>query len=299
MLGFMWTLWYLPVFVYMRAAFCAAHHAGIEKLHLLIASQAWILMPAFVDLFIGWTPDGPTESCPSQCICPFEAVPEAQPLASLLFGWWVAPDGAGSTNYTKNSFLGHGMIFIPCYWIGFYTGGHFFKLLTRLADEPSILKRLAAAAAVFGVYYAMYKTPVADDFSDRCAAFWSPDGSFIFQQVLKNILYFAQNLFMSLLYVFFIAACVPVHLKHLSKVSFAALILSGFVPCLNDYAVMALDLRSVLPAAISPGMELAWVFSVPVLFVLVTGSIITAALPVIVKGMRAVAKAAGCVGSSK
>jgi len=292
LLGFMWTLWYLPVFVYMRVAFCAAHHAGLERLHIFAAAQAWIIMPAFVDLYIGWTPNGPQGECPSRCLCPFQAFPEAEMVGKLAFGWWVNETGEGTGNFTRLSFLGHGLIFIPCYWIGFYAGGPVFRVLTRLADEPSILKRLASAAIVFAVYLAMYKAPVVDEFSDRCGDFWDSEGGFVYRQVLRNLLYYTLNLGMSLLYVFFIAACVPVHLKHLAKVSFSALLLSGFVPCINDYAVMVLGLRRWLPTAVSPGLELAWAFSVPVLFVFVSGSLITAALPAIIRGVLAAVRAA-------
>mmetsp|Transcript_89224 Transcript_89224/g.266136 ORF Transcript_89224/g.266136 Transcript_89224/m.266136 type:complete len:1217 (+) Transcript_89224:45-3695(+) len=290
MLGFMWTLWYLPVFVYMRVVFCAAHHAGIERLHILVASQFWILMPAFVDLYTGWTPNGPQGECPSQCFCPFKVFPEVEPVSKLLCGWWVNETGDGTGNFTRMSFLGHGLIFIPCYWMGFYTGGPIFRVLTRVADEPSMLRRGLVAAVVFAVYLVMYRAPVTDEFSDRCGDFWGPGGGFVYEQVLKNLLYYSMNLIMSLLYVFFIAACVPVHLKHLAKVSFSALVLSGFTPCINDYAVMVLNLRQWLPEAVSPGLEVAWMFSVPVLFVLVSGTLLTAALPVIVRAILTVVR---------
>merc|ERR1719217_1827269 len=173
LLDFNWTMWYLPAFVLMRAAFCAAHHMGIEKLHLVLFSQIWIIMPAFVDLYIGWQPhlansEVPTE-CPSMCFCPWQAWPQAQTIAYYTLGWWVA-----GSSPVAHSMIGHAMIFIPCYWIGFYYGGSIFKVLTKVADEPSILKRVAIAMGVLGLYCAMYIKGqfLLQDFDDRCSAFW-------------------------------------------------------------------------------------------------------------------------------
>merc|ERR1719171_868380 len=65
LLDFNWSMWYLPAFFMMRCIFCAAHWMGIEKLHILLLSQFWILMPAFVDLYVGWVPEA--EGIPKQC----------------------------------------------------------------------------------------------------------------------------------------------------------------------------------------------------------------------------------------
>jgi len=283
-LDFNWSMWYLPVFVYMRAMFCAMHRLGLEKVHLMIASQIWILMPAFVDLYIGWKPDSPATSgpCPAQCFCPWEAFPGAQTLSYYFSGWWVyAKDPSG------HSMIGHALIFIPCYWIGFYSGGHIFKVLTKVADEASWFKRILVASLVLGLYCVMYSAgkPLTEGFDDRCSAFWSTDGSLVWMQILKNFVYYIMNLAMSLTYVVFIAAAVPVHLKYLAKNCFPALIMSAYTPCLLDFPAMALQLRQWLPAIVSPGIEMAWVFGVPFLYELVVGAIFATIVPPIAKAI--------------
>merc|ERR1719428_457599 len=152
-LDFNWTMWYLPAFVLMRGAFCAAHWLKIEYLHLVLLSQIWILMPAYVDLYIGWKPQSPLipEECPSMCFCPWQEYPHAQTIAYYTLGWWVA-----GSSPLAHSMVGHALIFIPCYWIGFYFGGSIFKMLTKVADEPSVLKRVAIALGVLGLYCCMY-----------------------------------------------------------------------------------------------------------------------------------------------
>merc|ERR1719215_1332542 len=65
LLGFNWTMWYLSASVIMRALFCAAHWVGLEKTNILISAQLWILVPAFVDFYIGWQPQ-PTD-VPTTC----------------------------------------------------------------------------------------------------------------------------------------------------------------------------------------------------------------------------------------
>eukprot|EP00747_Dinoflagellata_sp_TGD_P023622 gnl/TRDRNA2_/TRDRNA2_129947_c0_seq1.p1 gnl/TRDRNA2_/TRDRNA2_129947_c0~~gnl/TRDRNA2_/TRDRNA2_129947_c0_seq1.p1 ORF type:complete len:1229 (-),score=203.05 gnl/TRDRNA2_/TRDRNA2_129947_c0_seq1:528-3872(-) len=292
-LDFNWTMWFLPAFVLMRAAFCASHWLGIERLHLVLFSQVWILMPAFVDLYIGWQPQSPNiaTECPSGCFCPWQAWPQAQTIAYYTLGWWVA-----GNDPLKHSMVGHALVFIPCYWIGFYFGGRILKVLANIADETSILRRLAVAAGVLGLYYGlfMWGSSLLNEYDDRCSAFWGPDGNFIYEQIFKNGLNFVMNLAMSLTYVVFITAAVPIHMKYLAKVCFSALVCSAFTPCLLDFSAMAVELRRVLPAAISPVLETVWIFSVPFLYELVAGACIGAVLPVVAK---VVMKAAAAVRS--
>lgn len=289
-LGFQWSLWYLPAFVLMRAAFCAAHWAGLEKTNLLVSSQVWLLMPAFVDLYVGWRPNSPVVSteCPSQCFCPWQKWPAAQNVAYYTLGWWVDfEDPVG------NSFTGHGMIFIPCYWIGFYLGGGAFKVLTKVADETNYIRRISITSAVLAVYCIVNQWGYlfTSLYDDRCSSFWQP-GGLLWLQILKNVAYMATNLSMSLLYVLFIAAAVPIHLKYLAKICFPALIASALTPCILDLSPMVLELRKVLPAALSPGLELAWSFTVPFLYELVVGAAFALLLPLIARAaMRAVAMA--------
>lgn len=286
-LDFNWSMWYLPVFVYMRAAFCAMHWIGLERLHILLAAQIWILMPAFVDMYIGWKPDSATTHgpCPVQCWCPWEDFPQGQTLAYYLTGWWVY-----EKDPTGHSMLGHALIFIPCYWIGFYTGGFIFKGLTKVADETSWCKRILVAGSVLALYCMMYSVgqPLVEDFDDRCSSFWDPTGALVWKQILKNFVYYAMNLSMSLTYVVFIAAAVPVHLKYLAKNCFPALIMSAYTPCLLDFPAMALEIRKWVPAAISPGVEMAWVFTIPFLYELVIGAIFATIVPPIARGIMAV-----------
>eukprot|EP00746_Dinoflagellata_sp_MGD_P118291 gnl/MRDRNA2_/MRDRNA2_54429_c0_seq1.p1 gnl/MRDRNA2_/MRDRNA2_54429_c0~~gnl/MRDRNA2_/MRDRNA2_54429_c0_seq1.p1 ORF type:complete len:406 (-),score=57.16 gnl/MRDRNA2_/MRDRNA2_54429_c0_seq1:118-1206(-) len=278
LMDFNWMMWYLPAFVLLRSIFCAAHWVGIEWLHLLVFSQIWILMPAFVDLYIGWHPEFPDvpKECPSMCFCPFQEWPQAETIAYYTLGWW-------SSGEVTDSFVGHGLIFIPCYWIGFYFGGSIFKLLTKVADEPSILQRAVVGTGVLALYCAMYMKGqfLLRDYDDRCTAFWDPKGNFIYEQIFKNVIYFVMNLSMSMTYVFVIAAVVPVHLKYMAKVCFSALIFSAFTPCLLDFPSMALELRKVVPAKISPFLEMAWVFSVPFLYELVSGAFFAFLLPIV------------------
>jgi len=186
-----------------------------------------------------------------------------------------------------HSMVGHALIFIPCYWIGFYYGGSIFKVLSKVADEKSILKRAFIAAGVLGLYCAMYIKGqfLLEDFDDRCSAFWSPEGSFLYEQIFKNVIYFVMNLSMSLTYVVFIAAAVPIHLKYMAKICFSSLIFSAFTPCILDFPSMALDLRKILPTSMSPSIEMAWVFSVPFLYELVVGAVFAVILPIIAKAV--------------
>merc|ERR1712054_442367 len=136
-------------------------------------------------------------------------------------------------------------------------------------------------------YCAMYIKGqfLVQDFDDRCSAFWSPEGSFVYEQVAKNFVYFVMNLSMSLTYVVFIAAAVPVHLKYMAKICFSSLIFSAFTPCLLDFPSMALELRKVLPASISSPVEMGWVFTVPFLYELVVGAFFAVVLPIFAKAV--------------
>merc|ERR1719265_2614661 len=226
LLDFNWTMWYLPAFVYMRAAFCWLHKAGLEKTHLVIASQLWLFVPAFVDFYIGWQPTLPglATECPSRCFCPWQKWPWAQTVAHYVIGWW-AGDG------TSHSFIGHAMIFIPCYWLGFYFGGAVFKALCQLADDQNWFKRIGVSAAVLALYFIIFTKgqSLAQDFNDTCSSFWD-SGSFVWMQLFNNVLYYVSNLFTSLLYVIFIAAAMPFHLKYLAKVCFSSLLFSAYTP---------------------------------------------------------------------
>lgn len=284
-LDFNWTLWYLPAFVMMRAAFCGAHHLGFEKTHFAILSQLWLVVPAFVDFYVGWVAKAGQEfvgvpaTCPSGCFCPWLELPGSQLFAQYLMGWWVSgPD------VLRNGFIGHGLIFIPCYWIGFYSGQPIFKVLTQVADEKRWSRKALIGLVVLAVYCLMfeYGKPLVDGFDDMCLSFWN-NGSFLWQQVLWNVAYYVLNLSMSLTYVFFIAALVPVHLKFLAKNCFSALICSAFTPCLLNLPVQALMLRQILPEMISPVMEILWMFTVAFLYELTSGAVFSVMLPMIAR----------------
>jgi hypothetical protein len=273
LLDFNWTMWYLPVFAYMRGVFCLAHYLGVERVHLVLAAQVWLLLPGFVDLYAGWRFTGtmPPSGCDSGCFCPWVEWPWAQTASFYLAGWWTVK---GEQQELQHSFLGHAMIFIPCYWIGFYFGKPLFKVLTKVADEPRPWMRVLVSLAVFVAYVVMYQfgAPLTEGFNDSCQAYWL-DGAFLWSQVGKNMAYWSLNLLRSLTYVVFIAAAVPVHLQTLSKNCFAALILSAFTPCLLDFPTMVLEIRTTLPAAISPLVETVWVFAMPFLYEFVTGAL--------------------------
>merc|ERR1719299_178527 len=98
-----------------------------------------------------------------------------------------------------------------------------------------------------------------NDYDDRCSSFWGPQGNFLYDQVSKNFVYFIMNLSMSLTYVVFIAAAVPVHLKYMAKICFSSLIFSA--------------------------LEMGWVFSVPFLYELVVGAFFAVVLPIIAKAV--------------
>merc|ERR1711972_909649 len=111
---------------------------------------------------------------------------------------------------------------------------------------------------------------------------WGPSG-FVYQQVFKNVMYFAMNLSMSLTYVVFIAAAVPMHLKYMAKICFSSLIFSAFTPCILDLPAMCVELRKVLPSLISPGLEVTWTFAVSFLYELVVGAFFAVVLPIVAK----------------
>merc|ERR1712025_831739 len=106
-----------------------------------------------------------------------------------------------------------------------------------------------------------------------------------YEQIWKNFIYFFMNLSMSLTYVVFIAAAVPIHLKYMAKICFSPLIVSAFTPCLLDFPSMALELRKVLPASISSPVEMGWIFAVPFLYELVVGAIFAVILPIVAKAV--------------
>jgi hypothetical protein len=277
---FNWTMWYFPAFVLMRAAICAAHKVGLEKTHIALASQIWLLMPAFVDLYVGFYPAFPGEGpddppqdkvCPAQCFCPFEAWPWFQPFTRYLVGYW--------NSGVMHSWLGHGLIFVPCYWIGFYGGKYVFPVLTKLANEPSWSRRAVTALIVLIMYYFCFSIldEVKLGYDDRCATFWKEDELQAFQ-IVKNLRYFAMNLGMSFLYVVFIAAACPVHLKYLAKICFSSLIFSPFCGCVLALGQMALVIRSIVPSFISPVLEIATILAVPFTYELVVGATFSAAV---------------------
>mmetsp|Transcript_89004 Transcript_89004/g.157611 ORF Transcript_89004/g.157611 Transcript_89004/m.157611 type:complete len:1166 (-) Transcript_89004:295-3792(-) len=281
--GFNWTMWYLPAFVYMRVAFVAWAKMGLEKTHILLASQLWITVPAFVDFYVGWQPPLPGQETVCSCtFCPFDTFSWAETASYYLFGYW--------NSGVVNSYLGHGLIFVPCYWIGLYSGKHIFPLLCSLSDEKSWSRRVVVAMAVVALYLAMFTQldAVKNAYDDQCSSFWSNNGSFLWMQVLKNLRYFALNLSMSLLYVIVIAALVPVHLKYLAKICFSSLLFSPFVTCLLDLPHQALLFREQLPSLVSPVFEMAWITAIPFLFELVCGAAFSVILPVVFKGVMGV-----------
>jgi len=283
-----WTAWYLPAFVYMRVALCMAKKAGLERIHLLAASQIWLCMPAFVDLYTGFLPweewwkssrSDAAPTCPSQCFCPFQAWPWAQPLAYVTVGWWDTD--------VSHSFLGQGLIFIPCYWLGFYVGPRVFPCLTRLADESRWSVRLALAGAALAAYLILYSVGLEATalYDDRCGSFWG-QGAFVWRQVLRNLAYWIVNISQSMLYVVFVVAVVPCRLKYLAKVCFPALILSSQTMCLLDMPAMVLQLRDVFGTSTASFLELPVLLAVPLAYELVSGAAFTTAAAAAIRGSR-------------
>uniref|UniRef100_A0A7S0FM77 AMP-binding enzyme C-terminal domain-containing protein n=1 Tax=Pyrodinium bahamense TaxID=73915 RepID=A0A7S0FM77_9DINO len=282
---FNWSMWFLPAFVYMRIAFVAAHRAGLERAHIAVTSLVWLALPCFVDLYVGWRPfsEGTEAVCPAECLCPFQAIPWAEDFAYYTLGWWNAGP--------SNSFVARGLFFIPCYWLGFYQGRRVMPLLTRITDDPSWLRRAAVALSMMGLYWLTFSVGqfVQDGFSDRCRSFWH-EGSFVLAQVARNVAFYAEVLWASVLYVIFVAAAVPVHLKHLAKVCFLALIAATYTPCLLNLAEMSLQIRRSVPMTVAPVAELVWAFLVPFLYELVAGTVLAALLQLIVQVAVAVTR---------
>jgi hypothetical protein len=166
-----------------------------------------------------------------------------------------------------------------------YSGKYLFPFLCKLATEPSWFRRARVAILMVLIYLFMYSQEDAlrDGYDDQCSSFWTQSGSFVWQQLLSNVKYFALNLSMSLLYVIVIAALCPVHLKYLAKISFSALLFSPFSTCLLDLSGQALTLRAALPSAISPGVEMVWITAVPFLFEFSCGAAFALILPVVFK----------------
>jgi hypothetical protein len=246
------------------------------KTHIVIASQLWLLMPAFVDMYSGWTPKDYSDGNPANCFAPFQEYPWLQTVSYHIVGWWN--DGV------ENSFLGMALLFIPCYWLGFFLGPKIFPLLSKLADEPNWRRRLIVASGVLAVYLAMSRVGIfmKAAYNDQCSAYWK-DGHYVWEQNLTNLAYWITNLTLSMLYVVFIAAAVPVHLKYLAKVCFSALLCSPFTHNLLDFSPQALELRRHLPAFISPAVEIAWVLTIPFVYELLVGAIFAAILPIIAR----------------
>jgi amino acid adenylation domain-containing protein len=270
---FNWTLWYLVVFFWMRGAFCVAHRLGCERLHMLIASQTWILLPAFVNFYVGYQtmpadPLNPQEhaACPSGTFCPFQ-LPYIQNIAHFGFGWqWWAGE----------SFLLKGLVFVPCYWLGFYFGRPIFAYLVRLCEDPSRVRRTAVTAAVLAVYMVLnqFKPTLDGLLNDHSENFWNGD-VFVWQQVVYNVGGFLMSLVMSLQFVVIVAAAFPLHLQYLAKVCFAALLLSPFTPCALSLPMQVMQLRQILPAMISPSIEMVWILGIPLLYILVAGAVLS------------------------
>jgi len=81
-----------------------------------------------------------------------------------------------------------------------------------------------------------------------------------------------------LLYVVFIAAVCPMHLKYLAKISFPSLIFSDFFSCIMDLGPIALKIRSVVPSFVSPVLEIIAILTVPFTFELLCGVVFTTAV---------------------
>jgi len=275
---FNWTMWFLAAFVWMRIAFSAAHSMGMERLHMFVACQTWIVLPMFVDLYVGWQgyklQDAP---CPSGCFCPWQ-IPYAETIMHYVFGyqWW-----------TSKSFLMQGLVFVPCYWLGFYCGRPVFGCFTRLADDSSFVRRAAVALVVLASFVLCYRIEpsINNNIHDHCEAFWIGN-RFVWKQILNNLAGFALNLCMSLLVVMFIAATATFHLKHLAKICFSALLLSPFTPCALNLPGMVIAIREMLPAPVSYLAETALLIGVPLLYIHIVGSFAEKATLVAVRAGR-------------
>merc|ERR1712032_107727 len=165
-----------------------------------------------------------------------------------------------------------------------FVGPKIFPFLSKLADEPNWRRRLIVASDVFAVYLASAKFGVfmKAAYNDQCSAYWK-DGHYVWERNLINLTYWTTNLALSMLYVVFIAAAVPVHLKYLAKICFSALLFSPFTHNLLDFSPQALELRRHLPASISPAVEIGWILAIPFVYELLVGAAFAAILPIIAK----------------
>jgi len=177
---------------------------------------------------------------------------------------------------TSGSFVGRGLFFIPCYWLGFYQGRRFMRMILRVADEPSTSLRAALAAVMFLLYCLTFTLgqSVQQGFDDRCSSFWQ-DGQFAGYQVFANAAYYMVNLWSSVLWIVFIAAAIPFHLKYLAKVCFLALLGTAYTPCLLNFSQMALQIRGIVSSTVAPGLELAWSFGITFLYTFVAGGLLS------------------------
>eukprot|EP00929_Paragymnodinium_shiwhaense_P112178 TRINITY_DN8043_c0_g1_i1.p1 TRINITY_DN8043_c0_g1~~TRINITY_DN8043_c0_g1_i1.p1 ORF type:complete len:1244 (-),score=255.96 TRINITY_DN8043_c0_g1_i1:491-4222(-) len=271
--GFKWTLWFLPAFVYLRVLFVIAHKLGMMKLHFLLVSQIWLTVPMVVDWYVGWKPymAGVGTECSPHCFCPFKDRLWVESIAYYSVGMWSVP-----VSLISHSFIGRALFFIPCYWLGFYTGRPFIRVLCKINDDFSILGRLLTAIAAGGLYLALFTKAdgIEQNFDDRCPAFWTSPSA-IYTQLAKNCGFYAFNLFTSALYVIVIVALMPTHLKRLAKTVFAAYVLAAFAPffCLVDLPVMALEVRKLSPDGMAPILETFFIFAQPVIYVLSFGTV--------------------------
>eukprot|EP00928_Gymnodinium_smaydae_P091761 TRINITY_DN7549_c0_g3_i2.p1 TRINITY_DN7549_c0_g3~~TRINITY_DN7549_c0_g3_i2.p1 ORF type:complete len:1208 (+),score=229.97 TRINITY_DN7549_c0_g3_i2:234-3857(+) len=270
--GFKWTLWFLPAFVWMRILFVVAHKLGMLPFHVILLGQIWLTVPMFVDWYTGWTPrmtSQPTQ-CSPDCFCPFEGRPWVESLTYYTLGMWSVP-----ATMIDHSFVGRALFFIPCYWLGFFSGRDFVAFLVRLKDEFSMSKRFIVSGISFAVYVLFIQMggPIEKGFNDSCPAFWLSSMA-VFTQLARNVAFYTMNLITSALYVIVIAAVVPIHLKYLAKVIFVAYVLASFAPvfCLVDLPTMTLQIRDIFPAELSPLIETLWVFGQPAVFALAVGS---------------------------
>jgi hypothetical protein len=186
----------------------------------------------------------------------------------------------------SHSFVGRALFFIPCYWLGFYTGRPVFKWLSKITDEFTWKFRLLIAVIASAMYLAFFTvgTWIEGEFDDRCGSFWDGE-EFKWMQIVKNVGFYTENIVTSVLYVVIVVAALPIHLKKLAKTCFAAYVLTAFQPffCLVDLPVMALEIRKVANPTLSPLLETFFIFAQPTLFVLVSGSLVMLCIRLAVK----------------
>mmetsp|Transcript_168998 Transcript_168998/g.299453 ORF Transcript_168998/g.299453 Transcript_168998/m.299453 type:complete len:392 (+) Transcript_168998:1-1176(+) len=272
-------IWYLPAFVVMRITYVAFSRLGLEWTYMLFTAAIFTVMPAYVDLYIGVKQEFASlasKEATCTCFCPFEAWPLAQRIAWYTFGFFQTE---------QEGHLGHRLIFIPAYFIGLYSGKHLFPVLCGLCNEKSKLWRSLAAALAIAIYLVLFtqEQSVVEGYQDHCSDFWKGD-SFLWLQVIENMRYSALNLSMSLLYVIVIVALVPFHFQYLAKISFFSLLVSPYADQVLDLRSQVFALRQAIPSVVSPWVEVAWIVYVPFLYELVSGAILFALIPVLVKG---------------